>query len=167
MDANQIAELLKARPDLAERFATMVSEPVTENVCTSAVAAAGVVAPLLMNQAYEAIACIAFNRRQQVIKTEILTSGGSDGLAIVDARRIFRWALSQGKSGAVSIILAHNHPSGDVTPSGQDVEVTRRIAAAGKILGIQLLDHIIIGDSSNSPGYTFCSMNDRGIFLGL
>ncbi len=167
MNASAIAKLLKARPELAERFATMVAEPVTSKVCTSSGVAASIVAPLLINQAYEAVACIAFDRRQQVIKTEILTSGGSDGLAIVDTRRIFRWALSQGKSGAVSIILAHNHPSGDTTPSGQDVEVTKRVSAAGKILGIQLLDHIIIGDSSNSPGYTFCSMNERGYFVGL
>jgi DNA repair protein RadC len=63
------------------------------------------------------------------------------------AREVFQKALL---ANAVSIILMHNHPSGDPTPSRQDIEVTKKIADAGNLIGIELLDHIIVGDSYTS-----------------
>lgn len=59
--------------------------------------------------------------------------------------------------GAVSVIVAHNHPSGDLTPSEEDIKVTRRLQDAGKVLGVSLLDHIIIGHRGESR-----SLNDHG-----
>ena len=79
-------------------------------------------------------------------------SHGNVNSSIVGAREVFQKALL---GNAVSIILIHNHPSGDCTPSAQDIEVTKRLVEAGKIVGIDVLDHIIIGQS-------YCSLKEKG-----
>jgi DNA repair protein RadC len=71
-------------------------------------------------------------------------SVGSLNQSIVHPRELFKTALL---SSAAAILLIHNHPTGDPTPSSEDLEVTRRIKEAGDLLGIKVLDHIIIGDS--------------------
>jgi DNA repair protein RadC len=81
-------------------------------------------------------------------------SQGSLNSSIVHPREIYKRAILQ---NAASIIIAHNHPSGDTTPSQEDIAVTKRISEAGKLLGIELLDHIIVGDIG------FCSLKERGI----
>ena len=73
--------------------------------------------------------------------------------AIVHPREVFRDAIREGGSG---IIVTHNHPSGNPSPSKQDIETTRRLIEAGKIVGIPLVDHIILTDS------TFYSMKENG-----
>lgn len=80
-------------------------------------------------------------------------SHGNVNSSIVGTREVFQKALL---ANAVSIALIHNHPSGDPTPSREDVEVTKRLVEAGKIVGVQVLDHIIIG----RPGYT--SLKEKG-----
>ena len=82
-------------------------------------------------------------------------STGSLNASIVHPREIFKRAVLQ---NAVSIIICHNHPSGDVTPSQEDINTTKRIYEAGKILGIELLDHVIIGDNK------YTSLKERGVF---
>lgn len=71
-------------------------------------------------------------------------STGSLSASIVHPREVFKRAVLQ---NAASIIICHNHPSGDATPSQEDITTTKRIYDAGEILGIKLLDHIIIGDN--------------------
>lgn len=71
-------------------------------------------------------------------------SVGSLNQSIVHPREVFKTALL---SSAASIILLHNHPTGDPTPSREDIEITRRLRETGEIIGIRILDHIIIGDS--------------------
>ena len=75
---------------------------------------------------------------------DCIISVGTVNASLVNPREIFMEAL---KYGASSIILLHNHPSGDETPSRNDILVTKRVAEAGEIMGIHLLDHIIIGDN--------------------
>lgn len=71
-----------------------------------------------------------------------LTAAGSIGGAGTSVAGVFRWALV---AGANSIILGHNHPSGDPRPSESDTELTRRVTEVGELLGIPLLDHIVVG----------------------
>lgn len=82
-------------------------------------------------------------------------SKGNLDSAPVHPREVFQPALMTAKCAA--IIIAHNHPSGDPTPSLQDIEVTKRITEAGEILGVRVIDHVIIGDgcfvSMKSDGY--------------
>jgi DNA repair protein RadC len=91
----------------------------------------------------EELHALYLDRRHRPRARRMLTRG-SDGFTVVDPRQVFRPAVSLGAS---AVVLAHNHPSGDPTPSAQDREVTRRVAAAGRILGIALLDHLVIGDT--------------------
>jgi len=74
---------------------------------------------------------------------DVELSKGTVNTSLISAREIFLQALSH---QAVNIILVHNHPSGDPTPSAEDIKVTKQISNAGELVGIKLLDHIIIGD---------------------
>lgn len=80
-------------------------------------------------------------------------SHGNVNSSVVGTREVFQKALL---ANAVSIALIHNHPSGDPKPSREDIRITRRLVDAGQLIGIQVLDHIIIG----RPGYT--SLKERG-----
>ena len=71
-------------------------------------------------------------------------SVGTLSSSVVHPREVFKPAIV---IGAASIILCHNHPSGDTTPSKEDIDVTRRLIDGGKLLGIEVLDHVIIGDN--------------------
>lgn len=84
--------------------------------------------------------------KNRIICLEIV-SIGTINQAIVTARDTFKTALL---SNAAAVILIHNHPTGDPTPSTEDIEVTRRLREAGDMIGIKVLDHIIIGDTYNS-----------------
>jgi len=81
--------------------------------------------------------------KNRLIGEEIASVGSLD-TAIVHPREIFKTAV---KRSAASIICAHNHPSGDPTPSFEDIEVTRRLVEAGRILGVEVLDHVVIGEN--------------------
>lgn len=91
--------------------------------------------------------------KHQVVGEEVV-SIGSLNASIAHPREIFRTAL---KRNAAAIVCAHNHPSGDPSPSPEDVMVTERLIAAGKILGIEVLDHIVFGDKR------YISLRERGL----
>lgn len=93
------------------------------------------------------------NARNQVIHREQV-SVGSLNASLVHPREVFAPAIG---SSAASVILAHNHPSGDVTPSREDIELTRRMMQAGDIMGIEVLDHVIVGKEK------FISMKEANI----
>jgi DNA repair protein RadC len=101
----------------------------------------------------EHFVCLFLNTKNQVIGQETL-SIGSLNASIVHPREVFRAAIQK---GCASILCAHNHPSGDPAPSPQDLEITERLVQAGKIIGIDVLDHLIIGDR------TFVSLKERGL----
>ena len=79
---------------------------------------------------------------------------GSLSTSIVHPREVFKAAILM---GAANIILAHNHPSGDPSPSKEDIEITQRLAKAGEILGIEVLDHLILTPSGH------ISFKDKGL----
>lgn len=85
---------------------------------------------------------------------EVQISEGSLNQSIVHPREVFSPAV---RESAAAIILVHNHPTGDPTPSREDMEITRRLREAGDMMGIRVLDHIIIGDGR------FLSFTDRGM----
>jgi DNA repair protein RadC len=113
------------------------------------------VVPMLVeikDQPKEHFLTLFLNARNQLIHKEVI-SIGSLSASIVHPREVFRVAIHH---AAASIILAHNHPSGDVSASRDDIELTRRIVKAGEIMGIEVLDHIIIGATD------FMSMKEQG-----
>lgn len=89
---------------------------------------------------------ICLNTKNRVIGVFEISHGNVNS-SIVGTREVFQKALL---ANAVSIILMHNHPSGDSTPSRQDIDITSKLVEAGRILGIEVLDHIIIGDRYTS-----------------
>lgn len=90
----------------------------------------------------EHLVLMTLNTKLKIIGVHIVHIGSID-TSIVHPREIFQMAILD---NAATIAIAHNHPSGDPTPSNEDVNVTKRVAEAGKLLGIGLIDHIIIGD---------------------
>jgi DNA repair protein RadC len=89
---------------------------------------------------------ICMNIKNKIIGVFEISHGNVNS-SIVGVREIFQKALL---ANAVSIIVMHNHPSGDCTPSREDIEVTKRLIEAGKIIGIDVLDHIIVGENYSS-----------------
>jgi DNA repair protein RadC len=104
---------------------------------------------LIGSAASEVLLVFHLSARNQVTGYSEVARGGINACSL-DARDVFRAAILDGANG---IILAHNHPSGDTTPSDADRSLTRTMAAAGKLLGISLLDHVIV--ASDGPSYSF------------
>ncbi|NMA01264.1 MAG: DNA repair protein RadC [Clostridia bacterium] len=96
---------------------------------------------------------LLLNTKNQVINIETISIGNLNS-SLVHPRELFKSAI---KRSAAAIILVHNHPSGDPRPSREDINITKRIIEAGNILGIEVLDHIIIGDK------VFCSLKEKDL----
>jgi len=97
---------------------------------------------------------LLLDTRNQLIKVAEISVGGLDS-SLVHPREVFKEAIS---ATSASVIFAHNHPSGDPAASEDDVKLTKRLAEAGEIVGIDVLDHIIIGDKK------FLSLKREGLF---
>ncbi len=113
-------------------------------------AAFEILSPILSDLAHEEFWIICLNRNNRFISKHKISSGGVAG-TVADAKIIFHIAL---KELASAIILCHNHPSGNVQPSEQDVRLTRNMIDAGKMLDIAILDHLII---AHNQYYSFAS----------
>jgi DNA repair protein RadC len=106
----------------------------------------------LDDQTEEYLYMICMNSKLELTSVFEISHGNVNS-SIIGAREIFQKALL---ANAVSIILMHNHPSGDSAPSREDIEVTKRIVEAGRVVGVELVDHIIIG----RPMFT--SLKEKG-----
>ncbi|MGL5260118.1 MAG: RadC family protein [Lachnospiraceae bacterium] len=101
---------------------------------------------MVRHLSFEQIILIMTDSKNQLIADKII-SKGTVNMSIITPRELFVEAV---KSGAVNIILLHNHPSGDVTPSKQDIDLTKKVMQASQIMNIPLVDHIIIGNNKYS-----------------
>lgn len=90
----------------------------------------------------EHLCVVLLSTRNHVLGVETVSVGGLDG-TVVHPREVFRTALLR---SAAAVVLVHNHPSGDPTPSPDDVAITRRLVEAGRLLGVEVIDHVIVGD---------------------
>ena len=123
---------------------------------SAAQAAAIIRAELPKEQREERVFVIPLNANGKMLAKPILVSVGHlDGTTAIDAGAIFRAAF---KAGAEEIIVAHNHPSGDPTPSKADYDATVRLNDGAELVGLELLDHIIIGSTGSADGLGFVSM---------
>ncbi|OWR30144.1 hypothetical protein CDO73_13885 [Saccharibacillus sp. O23] len=142
---------LKAAIELGRRMA--VSRVGDRVVIRSPRDAAELLAEQLRYLQKEHFVCLFLNTKNQVIAQETL-SIGSLNASIVHPREVFRAAI---KYGSASIVCAHNHPSGDPAPSPEDIAITKRLVESGRIVGIDVLDHIVVGDGH------FVSLKEQGM----
>lgn len=103
-------------------------------------------------RAVEQFGLLMLDSRHRVLRTAVLTVGTLDGAA-VQPREVFRQALM---ASAAAVVMFHNHPSGDPQPSSEDVDLTRRMVAAGDLMGIHVIDHVVLGDGR------YCSLKESG-----
>ena len=105
----------------------------------------------------EHLRVLLLNTRNEVLSIQDIYVGNVNS-SVVRPAEVIRPAV---RDNAPSIIVVHNHPSGDPTPSQEDVGITQQLAAAGKLLGVELLDHVVIGN-----GGRFVSLNEQGLGFG-
>ena len=119
---------------------------------TSPRAVAELLLPIYGNRPVEQFGVVLLDTKHRVTRTTIVTVGTLDA-SIVHPREIFREAAA---GGAAAIVVFHNHPSGDPEPSQEDVALTRRLVAAGVLMGIDVIDHVILAN------VRYCSMKEEG-----
>ncbi|MGE5371484.1 MAG: RadC family protein [Solirubrobacterales bacterium] len=133
------ASRLQAAAELGRRLARQTLD---SDVITGPEDAARLVMEDMRFLDREHFRCLLLNRKNRVLSQETISVGGLSSSA-AHPREIFKPAIQR---SAASVILVHNHPSGDPTPSADDIEITKRLTEAGRLLGIDVLDHLIIGD---------------------
>jgi DNA repair protein RadC len=104
--------------------------------------AAAYLMPRFGSYGVEQFGIILLDAKSRVMRTTVLAVGTQNS-TIVEPREVFREAT---RGGAASIVVFHSHPSGDPTPSPEDVALTKRLAAAGALMGIEVVDHVVLGD---------------------
>ena len=109
----------------------------------------------------ETLQVLLLNTRKRLIRVEEVTDGTIDTL-LVHPREVFKIAIA---ANAAAIVLAHNHPSGDPTPSEADIKVTRDLIRAGQLLKIVVLDHVILGRAAEGRAKEYSSLRELGYFL--
>jgi DNA repair protein RadC len=114
------------------------------------------------NRAYdvENFQVILLNTRRKLIRVERISQGTLDTI-LVHPREVFKPAIA---ANAAALVLAHNHPSGDPTPSEADIKVTRDLIRAGQLLKIDVLDHVILGRATQERPRDFLSLRELGYF---
>ena len=134
------ATQIKAMVELGKRLAASAGH--SRLTIRSPQDAADLVMPELRDLPQERLKAIYLNNKTEVLKTRTI-SVGSLSSSIITPREVFREGIS---GNAASVIIAHNHPSGDPSPSKEDIDISKRLIEAGRMIGIEVLDHVIIGD---------------------
>jgi len=142
---------IKAAVELGRRLSAQSAGP--RQVIKSPADVYGLLREKLRYCDREHFKAVFLNTKHHIITIETV-SVGSLNSSLVHPRELFKNSI---KRSAAALILAHNHPSGDPTPSHEDISITRRLVEAGNIIGIQVLDHIIVGENS------FISLKEQGI----
>jgi len=145
------ASEVKAALELGRRL--MTSAPEERPVVSSPADAANLLMSEMMFLEQEHLRLILLDTRNRVLKTPTIYVGSLNA-SVVRVGELFRAAL---KANAAAMIVAHNHPSGDPSPSPEDIRVTRQLVDAGRLMDIEVLDHVVIGHQR------FVSLKERGL----
>ena len=154
------AVTLKAAFELARRLAAEARRE--SPVLDTPAAIADVLREELSLLETERFVVVLLNTRRRLIRVEEITRGLLDTV-LVHAREVFRPAIT---ANAHALVLAHNHPGGDPTPSEADIRTTRDLIRAGQLLKIEVLDHIILGRRTERQPKDYCSLRELGHFAG-
>jgi DNA repair protein RadC len=145
-----VASRLQAAIELGRR--TLCRPPRARPLLLNARAIGTLLLPEFGGHPVERFGIVLLDTRHRLIRTQLLTVGALDA-SIVQPRDIFRAAAL---AGAAAVVAFHNHPSGDVSPSADDVALTTRLVRAGDLMGIDVVDHVILGDTQ------YCSLREAG-----
>ncbi len=137
------AATLQAAFEISRRIQSQ-SKWFAKNKITSPKDVADVFIPLLIDDVKEKFIIICLNSANKIIKFEVVSIGNLNS-SIVHPREIFKIAI---ENNSASIILLHNHPSGNAEPSNEDVQITKKLVETGKIMDIPIFDHLIIAGNS-------------------
>ena len=158
------SSMIKAQAPNLTRWIERMEDPKAEGGFAAFEAVRGDLTDLLREEvrleSVERFHVILLNTRRRLIRVENLSQGTLDSL-LVHPREVFRSAIA---ANASALVLAHNHPSGDPTPSDSDIKVTRDLIRAGQLLKIDVLDHIILGRASKERSRDFVSLRELGYF---
>ncbi len=146
---------LKAALEVGRRL--LLSSPDARPQITSPIDAANLLMLQMGSLEQENLRTILLDTKNRVLDSPTVYIGNVNS-SIIRVSEIFREAI---RANATALIVAHNHPSGDPTPSPEDVQVTRSIVQAGNLLGIEVLDHLVIGHQN------FVSLRERGLGFDL
>jgi DNA repair protein RadC len=108
----------------------------------------------------ESFRVLLLNTKNALIRPPCEVSRGSLNASIVEPREVFKDAIA---ASAASMVLVHNHPSGDPTPSSEDISITKRLVKAGELLNIAVLDHIILGQRMKGRDQDYVSLKELGL----
>lgn len=143
---------LKAALELGKRLASHTDQ--RRSRIHSAEDVARLLMPRFKDYDVEHLVVLLLNKKNEIMRIHNVSQGGLDS-TVASPREVLRPAL---RDGAAAVIVCHNHPSGDPAPSRDDIALTKRLAEAAELLGLQLLDHIILGDGRH------VSLAERGLF---
>ena len=142
---------IKAAIELGRRIAGLTED--VRPVIRSPQDAAGLVMSDLRAEKREHFVALFMDTKNQVVRRKTISIGGLDA-SLIHPRELFKEAIA---CLSASVIVCHNHPSGDPTPSKEDLDITARLVEAGKIIGIDLLDHVVVGDGK------WVSLKEKGL----
>jgi len=152
------AQMIQAAMELAKR---LTRESVGENpLVTTPEQAAAVLRERARILQHEIFWVLLLDTKNRLIGEPRKISEGTLNSSLVHPRELFKQAL---QFSSAAMILAHNHPSGDPTPSAEDIKVTKQLIGAGEVMGIKVLDHIIIGHRRHTADADFISLREAGL----
>lgn len=111
-------------------------------------------------RAQEVLWMLPLDVKYRLKRPPVAVTLGLADASLAHPREVFREAIA---CGASAVVLAHNHPSGDPTPSAEDIRLTRELVAAGKVVGIPVLDHVILGRAETAGGRSYVSLREAGL----
>ena len=152
--AHLVRENLRLLAELSTRYEVGLDPAPRTKTILSPSDAANYLRPELSALAQEQLRVLLLDVKNHLVGVHLAAQGGANQAAI-SLRDVFREAV---RANAAAIILAHNHPSTDPTPSPEDVRLTREAGAGGALLGIEVIDHVVIG------GATFVSLREAGLY---
>ena len=152
------AQMIKAAMELAQR---LTRESVGERpLITTPEQAAAVLRERARVLQHEVFWALMLDTKNRLIGEPRKISEGTLNSSLVHPRELFKRALQH---SCAAIILAHNHPSGDPTPSAEDIKVTKQLIGAGELMGIKVLDHIVLGHRRHHTDTDFLSLREAGL----
>ncbi len=152
------AQMIKAAMELAQR---LTRESVGESpIVTTPEQAAAVLRERARILQHEVFWALMLDTKNRLIGEPKQISQGTLNSSLVHPRELFKKAVEH---SCAAMILAHNHPSGDPTPSSEDIKITKQLIGAGEVMGIKVLDHIVIGHRKHHNSVDFLSLREAGL----